>query len=126
MAEIKVSDKAGNVATVNADDVSTRALIAAGILTVVVEPEVPPTRVTVWRKVMKENDAALTINCGKCHSVVNFDGRPALLERLGDMLCIHVDRDEFAAAGEQYKTMYTGKGALLDTDYYKAYHSKQQ
>lgn len=123
--EIKVADKAGNIATVNADDVSTRALIAAGILTVVTEAKVEPTKVTVWKKVLQESGAVLTIKCGTCKSTTNFDGSPELLPQLGNMLCIHVDKAEFAAAAEQYKTTYNGKGNSLGADYFKTYHSQR-
>lgn len=123
--EIKVKDQAGNIATVNSDDVSTKALIAAGILTVVHEPRIEPTRVSVWKKTLSSG-AALTINCGSCHSITNFDGAPSLLPALDKQLCIHVDRAEWATAVERYRAAYNGKGNLMDTDFYKAQHSQKQ
>jgi len=125
MADIRVQDKAGNVAVVNEDDVSTRALIAAGILTVIPTPEkVEATRVNVWAKTYGPG-VVLSINCPRCKSQAHFDGPPQSLEGLGKALCVHVNRDEFNAACEQYRAGYKPT-ATMSADLAKAIHSQQR
>jgi hypothetical protein len=125
MADIRVQDKAGNVALVNEDDVSTRALIAAGILTVVNTPVKPePTKVTVWKKHF-ERGVALSISCPTCKSVAHFDGLPSHLEGVGKTLCVHVDKAEFAAACEQYRAGYVPT-ATMSAELAKAVHSQRK
>lgn len=125
MAElIKARLKDGSTEMVDPEALTTKAMLAAGLIEVVHEQTPEPTTVRVWRKVLQEG-VALTIACGTCKTTMNFDGKPELLEPLAGMLCIHVDKAEFAAAAEQYKAQYNGKGNSLGADYYKEYHRRK-